>query len=209
MTRRSQLEVLAAILTGALHPVFVDVLHLKGLFIAAALIGWALYVALSVRRDSSLISAWGLSRQGLAGAAIASGSVSGVGLLALGAVAVAQGSFRLHWHMLPLLVLYPAWGLAQQFIVQAVFVRPLCMGPRPLVPPCMVTGLAASLFGVVHLPNVTLTAVTFLLGLGFTPIYIRWRNLWPLAIFHGWLGVACYFWLLQRDPWVEVLGSWA
>ena len=51
-----------------------------------------------------------------------------------------------------------------------------------------------------------LVLATALLGLVFTPIYLRWRNLWPLGLYHGWLGALCYFWVIGRDPLLEILG---
>jgi len=207
--RRTRLEVAAVFLTGVLHPVFGRVLHLQAVFIAAALIGWASYIALRVRRDPSLIHEWGFSSHGLARGTLATAVAAAVGFIGMGAIARAEGTLRVHWHMLPLLLLYPVWGLVQQFLVQAIFVRPLCLGPRPLVAPFVATVIAAVLFAAVHLPGLRLTVATGLLGLVFTPIYLRWRNLWPLGLFHGWLGVAAYFWLLQRDPWVELLSHLA
>jgi hypothetical protein len=58
----------------------------------------------------------------------------------------------------------------------------------------------------VHLPDFRLATATFVLGLALTPIYLKWRNLWPLGIYHGLLGVLFYFWVLERDPWIEVFG---
>lgn len=49
-------------------------------------------------------------------------------------------------------------------------------------------------------------AATFMMGLAFTPMYLRHRNLWPLGIYHGWLGVLTYYWVLARDPWTEMFG---
>jgi uncharacterized protein len=205
--RRTQLEVLAVFLTAALHLVVSRIPPLKGVFIVVALLGWASYIGLRVRRDPSLLDEWGFSRRGLARATLATSVVAAVGFIGLGAIARSEGALRVHWHMLPLLLLYPVWGVVQQFLVQAIFVRPLCLGPRPLVPPLIGTAIAAMLFAAVHLPGLRLTIATGLLGLVFTPIYLRWRNLWPLGLFHGWLGVAAYFWLLQRDPWVELLAG--
>ena len=48
-----------------------------------------------------------------------------------------------------------------------------------------------------------LVAATGLLGAVFALIYMRWRNLWPLGLYHGWLGVFYYYWILGRDPWAE------
>ena len=66
--------------------------------------------------------------------------------------------------------------------------------------------ICAVLFSLVHVPDPQLMVATFVLGLAFTPIYLRWRNLWPLGVLHGWLGAFCYVWVLDRNPWQEVFG---
>jgi membrane protease YdiL (CAAX protease family) len=65
--------------------------------------------------------------------------------------------------------------------------------------------VGALLFGLAHWPDGVLMATTFLLGVVFIPMYLRWRNLWPLGVYHGWLGALMYFWILQRDPVAEIL----
>ncbi len=64
----------------------------------------------------------------------------------------------------------------------------------------MVTVVTAALVGLVHLPYVALAVATFLLGLVFTPHYLRHRNVLVLGIWHGWLETLLYFWVLGRDP---------
>ena len=62
----------------------------------------------------------------------------------------------------------------------------------------------AAVFSSVHLPNWELTAGTFGLGFAYTPLYLR--NLWPLGLYHGWLGVFFYFWVLGDNPWKNMFG---
>jgi hypothetical protein len=203
------MEVAAVCGTGALHPLFVEVLQLRAVFIAAALAGWAVYVALRVRADPAVLPEWGFTTRGLRGASWACGVVTVAGLAGMGVLGAATGTLGWHAHMLPLLLLYPLWGLTQQFLVQALVVRNLGAGGNPALSPVAVTLLAGVLFGVVHLPDLTLTGMTFALALAFTPVYLRWRNLWPLGIAHGWLGAAACFWVLGRDPWAEIAGSFS
>jgi CAAX prenyl protease-like protein len=195
-------EIAAAAVTGALHPLFVEVLHAKALFIALAFVGWGTYFFLRVRRNPSVLPAWGFRRENLLPACLASAVVLICGVLAIVLAAKSQ-SLGLHWHMVPLFLLYPLWGLVQQFLVQALFVRNLKEAGASAA---IIVLAAAVLFGIVHLPDVKLTLMTAALGLVLTPIYLRWRNLWPLAVCHGWLGFLAYFWLLGRDPWMEVFG---
>ncbi len=204
--RRRLLEVGAAVATGALHPLFVELLHAKAAFIASALLGWGIYVARRVRRDRSVLQVWGFRAENLGPALIVTSAVGLLGTVGLAAIAASQGTLRFHWHMLVLLLAYPLWGLVQQFLVQALVVGNLTRGPRRVVPPWAVTIVSAGLFGVVHLPDWKLAVGTALLGAAFTPIYLKWRNLWPLGLYHGWLGVFFYFWLLGRDPWRGVFG---
>ena len=122
-------------------------------------------------------------------------------------IALSHSSLSFHWHMIPLLLFYPVWGLIQQFLVQALVAGNLSGTSGVVGAPWFVTIVCAGLFAVVHLPDLVLAICTFLLGLAFTPIYLKWRNLWPLGIYHGWLGVFVYFWVLNRDPWLEMLGA--
>jgi membrane protease YdiL (CAAX protease family) len=55
-------------------------------------------------------------------------------------------------------------------------------------------------------PEIPLMLTTFGLGLVYIPLYLRYRNLWPLGLYHGWLGTLFYLWVLGRDPWVETFG---
>jgi len=109
--------------------------------------------------------------------------------------------------MLVLLALYPIWGTFQQLLVQGVFVRTVISSASGLWPKVIATVVASLLFAAVHLPELKLAAATCLLGLVFTLIYLRWRNLWPLWLYHGWLGVFYYYWVLGRDPWAETFAG--
>src|SRR5262249_19674259 len=112
-------------------------------------------------------------------------------------------SIRISSHMWILALLYPVWGLVQQLLVQAMVVRNL----TPVLSLPLVVAIAAVLFGLVHLPDMELALATALLGGIFTLIFTRWRNVWALGICHGLLGVFFYFWVLGRDPWLEIMGG--
>ncbi|MBN2489220.1 MAG: CPBP family intramembrane metalloprotease [Planctomycetes bacterium] len=201
--RRAALELGAVMLTGALHLLFEEVLHAKGPFIALALVGWSAYLGLALRRHRGQLAQWGLRLDGLARDSRWPGLVLVCGAGALVAVGACRGTLRLSWHMAPLLVLYPIWGLAQQFLVQAMVARNLRLW---IASPVVVTLIAAALFGASHWPDRFLMAATFALALLFTPLYLRRRSLLPLGVAHGWLGVLAYYWLLGRDPWLELVG---
>ena len=188
--------------TAGLSYLFYEVLHLRGLFIGATLAGWAAYVVASVRREPARLAAYGLSRAGLRETARAAAVVFAVGALACLATGLARGTAVFRANMLLVAILYPVWGLVQQVLVQGMVVRNL---KSPLPPPAIAVA-AGVLFGVVHLPHLALAAATAVLGAVFSLIFLRHRNLWPLGLCHGWLGVLFYAWVLGRDPWHEIVG---
>ena len=207
LSTRSLVETGSVIVTGILHLIFVGVLNAKAVFIAVALIGWSGYIAVRVRNDRRLLEVWGFRCANIRSTFIISSFATAIGILAMAVIALTQKSLSFHWHILPLLLLYPIWGVIQQFLVQALVAGNLSRSSGMIGSASFVTIVSAALFALVHMPDLKLAIGTFCLGLAFTPIYLRWRNLWPLGIYHGWLGVLAYFWVLHRDPWLEVFGS--
>jgi uncharacterized protein len=157
-----------------------------------------------VRRDRSIMARWGFRAEGFTQTLAATSAVALLGAVAMTAIGAARGQLALHWHMLPLALLYPIWGIVQQFMIQGLVVANLAGAVRSRA---AITLIAAMLFGLVHFPDLELSAATFLLGLAFSAIYLRWQNLWPLGLYHGWLGVLMYFLVLGKDPWVDIFSA--
>ena len=71
----------------------------------------------------------------------------------------------------------------------------------------LITSIA---FGMVHYGNSEshrkLVLLTFGFGLCYTPLYLKYKCLYPIAIYHGWLGAIGYFLLLNHDPAKVVFG---
>ena len=198
-------EFSAVLLTGLLHLVFLS-LNKKGLFIALASISWIGYVGWQVRQDPTKWSKWGFRTDNLRQAFMWPSIVfiaSGLGMAWYG---VMTGRALWQDHILVLLSLYPLWGILQQFLVQALGVDNLLkLFPQSGLLLAMPVGVI--LFAVVHFPDGFLMLATGLLAGFFIPLYIRDRNLWPLGLYHGWLGTFFYLWVLGRDPWISVFGK--
>lgn len=200
--RVARLELAAVAIVGILHLVFEEVLHQKTLFVATAVIGWTTYLAWRVRSDRGVLREWGLVRPTPADFR-APLVVCAIGTVALAAVGLARGTFILSINMIPLLLLYPVWGVVQQFVVQAMIARNLFVCGLSVIPATLLTALG---FGFVHWPDHFLMGATFALALLLTPIYLRRKRIVPLGLCHGWLGVLAYYWLLGRDPIRELFG---
>ncbi|MFO7445149.1 MAG: CPBP family intramembrane glutamic endopeptidase, partial [Ignavibacteriaceae bacterium] len=61
------------------------------------------------------------------------------------------------------------------------------------------------LFSIIHYPSFLLIIATFIMALFYSIIFLRKRNIIPLGIFHGILGGLFYYFVLNRDPWLELI----
>ena len=81
---------------------------------------------------------------------------------------------------------YAVWALAQQLLLQGYF---LARALR-LIPNANAAALlAAAVFALAHLPNPVLTPLTLVWGLTACLLFIRSRNVYPLAIAHAVFGI--------------------
>ncbi len=112
-------------------------------------------------------------------------------IILFASVALAQHLHTLHPLYGPLPVIthvwgYVLWALMQQFILQVyVLLRLLRLGMnrKPAV------ALAAVLFAAAHIPNPVLIALTLVWGAVSCMLFLRYRNLYTLALAHGILGM--------------------
>jgi membrane protease YdiL (CAAX protease family) len=82
---------------------------------------------------------------------------------------------------------YALWALVQQFILQVyVLLRLLRLGLRRR----WAVAFAAVLFAIAHIPNPVLVPITLVWGAATSLLYLRYRNLYGLALAHGILGMA-------------------
>ena len=82
---------------------------------------------------------------------------------------------------------YALWAFVQQILLQDLFLRRLLI----LIPsnPCVAALAAATLFALAHLPNPILTPITFVWGFLSCLLFLRYRNIIPLAIAHAAFGI--------------------
>lgn len=81
---------------------------------------------------------------------------------------------------------YAIWSGVQQFLLQCFFLSRLL---RLLPTPRMAAFSAAGLFALAHLPNPVLAVLTIVWGSISCLLFLRYRNLYPLAIAHAVLGI--------------------
>ena len=81
---------------------------------------------------------------------------------------------------------YTVWSFVQQFLLQGYF---LFRFLRLLSRREWAAVAAAGIFAAAHLPNPILTPVTFIWGLAACFVFLRFRNVFPLAAAHAILGI--------------------
>ena len=199
--RRSIGEIVAVVATGVVYLVFENVLHLKLPFLAVCVAGWAIYLGTRVISDRRVLRDWGFRRDTFAGSAAACAVFF---VIAAGGI-LAWRAWR-GWITPPpstalLFLVYPVWGLMQQFFIQSLVAGNL---ERLGAPRAAVVPIAAILFGLAHAPDVPLMALCAGAGLAWTSIFLRFPNLVPISLTHAWLGSLAYLMILERNPWAEM-----
>jgi hypothetical protein len=193
------------VVTVALHLLLQS--HKPNLFfIVGACLFWAGFVAVRAWRDPGVFRRWGFRSDNLLWASAVPAALLAVAVLVLGAYAFWQGRLWLPLYAVLLFLLYPIWGLAQQLLALGIAVQNLELVPALARRRWLLALLGAALFAAVHAPDLWVVAATFLLELILVPVFLRYRNLWPLGVLHGWLGALFYLWGLGRDVWADTFG---
>jgi membrane protease YdiL (CAAX protease family) len=200
---RRAVELALVIGCGAGNFLFESVLHAKTVFVIVAAGTWLGYVLWRWHTDRGALHAWGLRRDNLGAAAKAALAVT----VPLTACAVAYGFAVGHFPpprgFWLILLLYPAWGIAQQFLLNAMLARNLAA----FLPGWAVVFLSAVLFAASHAPDLPVVALTLPAGALWVLMYRRWPNLWALGMAHGIIGTVVFYGVLGRDPLALLLGK--
>ena len=199
--RRAVLEILAALVSAVIH--FATSLGGLGAGVDQLVlgVGWIGYVVYRAYTPG-VLEGWGLRREGLHPTLRVSAIALVIGAAACAVVGIARDTLAVDFAIVPLLVLYPLWGLVQQLIVLGIVAGNLdAFG----LPRAAIVAIAATGFAAVHVPDWPLCAATLVLGAFAALVFLRWRNLWPLGVLHGLLGAVFYRWVLDRDPWTELV----
>lgn len=201
------LEAAAVALTGLGKFLFMDLLEWRLPYIATACLGWLAYVLYRRKQAPEILSYWGFTTKGFRRTfllLLPFALVLAVGFYLLGNH---WGTNRLNWGILPVMLLYPLWGIVQQFLIVGLIGKNLRDLEQRQLSLWAVILITATVFAVVHFPFLLLVGGTFGLAIVYTYLYLRGHNLLVLGIYHGWLGGFFFYTLLDRDPWQEVFGA--
>jgi uncharacterized protein len=205
-TRSPDILALGAATTTAIAHLGMRKVGASPIFIIGACLFWIGFVVVKWKRDPTILRVWGFRIDNIKQASKIPALFFAISAFALAMIAVVRGTFSLPSQLPLLLLLYPIWGVIQQFLVLAIVVGNLSYIPALRNRTVWLTVLGAMIFGGIHLPNLILTTGTTLLALLYVPLYLKYRNLWPLGVVHGWIGSLFYLWALGINPWVQTFG---
>ena len=100
--------------------------------------------------------------------------------------------------------LYFPWALLQQSIFMIYLLGRLRV-VLPWASPLVLAGLNGLAYGLVHLPDTTLAAVTIVAGSVWSYAYLRDRQLLPIVLSHAILGSTFYYFVGARDLYQDWL----
>jgi membrane protease YdiL (CAAX protease family) len=206
--KRRILEIIAVLITGIGKFVFMDYLNLKFPYILISIIAWTVYILMRKSRVNGIMNYWGFRMDNFR---IVFRSVIPFGILAIVSfvlVGLIRNTLNPSWHIIPILITYPIWGVIQQFLVIGLVAGNLQdMKKNKLKEPIIIL-LTAILFAGIHYPYNWLILGTFVLALFYGYIYLKGRNIYVLGLFHGWLGGLFFYTVVNRDPLMEVFGKY-
>ena len=206
MTNARSWEIAAIVALALGRLLFMVELGWRLPFILVVMIGWGGYVYLRLRDRPALRAYWGLETTTFRSSFF---QLLPVAVL-LVATFVGYGFYFetqvLDWSILVILLVYPLWGVVQQFLALGIFARNLADGWGGQRPDWQVILCTGGLFGLIHYPFPLLMLATCVLGLAYCWLYLRGYNLLALGVYHGWLGGVFFYTVLGRNSFMEAFG---
>lgn len=204
---RRLLEIFAVALTGIGKFVFMDYLDWRFFYISSACLFWISYIIYRYWKAPQLLKYWGLTSKNFKKTFVELLPVALILVVGFWFVGNALQTNILNWNILPLLIIYPIWGIIQQFVMIGILARNLKDMESKTIPDYLIVGITATIFAIVHYPFYLLIFATFFLALVYTTLYLKNRNLIVMGIYHGWVGAFFFYTILARDSWDEVFGN--
>ena len=205
--KRRILEIAAVLLTAAGKFLFMDYLQWQLPYIAAATLSWIGYIIYRSSTTAGIRKYWGFRTDNFKSVLRRVLPFGVFALIACVATGFYQGTINLTWHIIPILILYPIWGIIQQFLLIALTAGNMQDLKGQNLNKGIIILISALLFAIVHYPFIWLIAGTFVLAMFYGWIYLSERNIYVLGLFHGWIGGIFYYTVVDRDPFLEIFGK--
>jgi len=205
--KRRFFEMSAVILTAAGKFVFMDYLNWRFAFAATVIVAWSVYIILRYRTEKEILNYWGFRMDNFTLVVRKILPVGVLSAIAFFAIGFYQNTVNMTWHIIPILILYPIWGVIQQFLLIALMVGNMRDLKGKQLNNWAIILFSAILFSSIHYPFGRLMIGTFFLAIFYGVVYLREKNIYALGLFHGWLGGLFYYTVVGRDPFLEMFNK--
>ena len=177
---------------------------MRSFYIICICIFWFSYIYCRYSYDPSVLNYWGFRRENF----IKSFAALLPFIIISNIVTFLYGKYyntiMLSWHILPVLGLYPVWGVFQQYLMVDLIAGNLNKLAVHKLNKFWIILLTSLIFSFVHYPNLFLIIFTFSMEVVFMTVFMKWRNLWALGLAHGWIASFLLYYVLGRDLWSEL-----
>lgn len=198
-------EIIAVVVTGLFKFLFFDILNWHFVYVTFAVIFWLVYIYYRYGKNPGIIKYWGFTKNNLKITFRITAIFASVSLSIFILFAVIMKYPLWNHHIVYSILTYPFWGVIQQFLVMSLCAGNLKDMKSLHIKNIYIVFAVALLFSVVHFPSLLLVLGTFFLGIFYCIVFLKYRNLYPLGVFHGIIGAFFYFYVLNRDPWLQFI----
>lgn len=200
-------ELTALAITAIAKFIVMDQLRMRAVFIIATCFFWLWYGRYRYIHDKSILEYWGFKRDNFIDSWKVLLPFLLISVFLTGLYAVNNGIRVDNPHLIPILILYPVWGLIQQFIFLCI----ITLNLRQLKFFSENSGIlylaVPALFSIIHYPDLYLMGITFIIEIVFLITYIKWRNIWAIGLAHGSIAAFLLFYVFNRDLWKELFAG--
>jgi len=190
--------------TAALKFIMMDWLNMKVFYITGICLFWIGYILFRYINHKSILADWGFNYKGF--------RQTFIFLLPFLIICIGAGVFialnnnirLINLSIVPILLLYPLWGLFQQFIMIILIYGNLIELERVNISKRRAIAITVLLFSLVHYPSPFLMIFVTVMELLFLVAWSRWKNLLALGLIHGIIGTVILYYISGRELWMEL-----
>jgi len=197
-------ELAAAILTVLLKFIVMDWLGMRAFYISGVCIFWLGYAAYRYSSDHAILKNWGYRKENFGKSLRVLLPFLGISMGVALLYARLNDIPILNFNIIPILLLYPVFGIIQQFMLVCILARNLQYTSFFSSRRYLMILAVSVLFSLIHYPYPWLMIFTFFMEIVFLSVYLKWRNLWAIGFAHGFIATFLLYYILNRDLWKEL-----
>jgi uncharacterized protein len=203
-TNQLKFEILAVFITAVLKFMFMDWLDWRAFYITGIFLFWLGYIYYRVKSNRDTLKHWGFKKEYFKQTLLYLAPLVFIASVVSVLYGLFNKSLSFSWYFILVLILYPLWGIIQQFMMLGIISHNLVTITGGKMNRYLIIFLVSTLFSLIHYPSFFLMIFTFFLEVVFITVYLKWRNLWAIGIAHGWIATFILYYVLDRNLWSEL-----